>query len=90
LRKSISTTMLSKKGIDIEAIKIEETNTLSVLDMISTTSDFERKIEDLKSDRESDDARLDQISPLDDSGKKAKIPKKTSEQNNETIKLVET
>ncbi|ELV2795788.1 metallophosphoesterase [Enterobacter ludwigii] len=90
LRKSISTTMQSKKGIDIEAIKIEETNTLSVLDMISTTSDFERKIEDLKSDRESDDARLDQISPLDDSGKKAKIPKKSSEQNNETIKLVET
>jgi len=90
LRKTLSDTMLAEKGIDIEGIKIEETNTLSVLDMISTTSDFERKIEDLKADRESDDARLDKVSPLDGTDKKAEMQKRSSDHNNTLVKLVET
>lgn len=90
LRKTLSETMLSEKGIAIEDIKIEETNTLSVLDMISTTSDFERKIEDLKADKESDDARLDKLAPLDGTDKKAEMQKKHSDHNNTLVKLVET
>lgn len=90
LRKELSDTMSSEKGIDIESIRIEETNTLSVLDMISTTSDFERKIEDLKADRASDDEHLDKISPLDGNDKKAELSKSSKDHNNTLVKLIET
>lgn len=90
LRKTLSEKMLAEKGIEIESIKIEETNTLSVLDMISTTSDFERKIEDLKADRASDDDRLDKLEPLNGNDRKANINKNTHDHSNTMVKLVDT
>ncbi|EOK0266785.1 NACHT domain-containing NTPase [Escherichia coli] len=85
IKSSLSERMLEDKGINIEDIKIEDSNTFSILDMVSTQDDFEKKIESLRADREKDDARLDELSPLSDKDKKANISNVRAEGNNNLL-----
>ncbi|MEX5206921.1 metallophosphoesterase [Citrobacter freundii] len=83
--------MLEEKGIRISELNIENANTFSILDVISSTSDFERKIETMKADRERDDENLDTISPLNDKNKKANLKdEKASLSTNLISNLVDT
>lgn len=91
LKELLEESMYEDKNIRISELKIENAETLSVLDVISSTSDFEKKIESLKADREKDDEQLDIISPLDAENKKVKLDKEsTTNSTNLITNLIDT
>lgn len=60
----MSSIIEKEKNINIDTMDIDKINRVSFLTLVSSQEDFEAKVEELKSDRDSDDERLDKVSPL--------------------------
>jgi UDP-2,3-diacylglucosamine pyrophosphatase LpxH len=73
LKMELSERVFKDKSVRIEDVSVDTSNAFSILDMVSTTTDFEEKIESLKADKERDDARLDQTMPLSDEDNQANL-----------------
>jgi hypothetical protein len=72
-RNNVSAAIKLDQNIDIECTSFDELNQMSLLDMSSSSVDFEYKVKCIKADRQNIDRRLDAVSPLCSSGKKADL-----------------
>jgi hypothetical protein len=64
LRKKINDQVIDERSINIEEIDFNELSNISLLDIASTSEDFEDRVQEYKADRTKYDEHQDKIAPL--------------------------
>lgn len=70
LRNEITISIKENQNIDIDLLNLNDLDNISVLDLASSTDEFEEKINEYKEDRQKYDQRQDELSPLFKKGDK--------------------
>jgi predicted phosphodiesterase len=70
--QEIQTSIKAEQKIDIYTLDLNTKNNISFLDIASTSEQFEKKINEIKADKQQHDEMLDEISPLDTHTKQQK------------------
>ncbi|PQK95094.1 hypothetical protein CG435_22445 [Pantoea ananatis] len=85
LKSELSNRVFKDKGLNIDDVSVDTSSAVSILDMVSTTTDFEQKIESIKADREKDDAQLDKTMPLSDKDKETRLGEARAEKRQNIV-----